>query len=131
MKFKEISQGVVERSTQALRALAESELLSQFPIGNYAEFYRITGNADAPRMSHSVIEAGAQRAIGEDYTPKEGTPQYASVVLKMYGDKIKTDVAYERRGQDIGSQRALDLANGARAIGRMLMDAFNQRRFDC
>lgn len=124
MKFNQISSGVTEQSQQALRSLAEAELLSQFPIRDFAEFYQISGNADAPRVVDGTIEAGDNRAIGEDYTPKSNTPGTTNVVLKMYGDKIKTDVAYERRGTDIGSQRALDLSNGSRAIGRMLMDAF-------
>lgn len=124
MKFNQISSGVTEQTQQALKSLAETELLSQFPIRDYAEFYRITGNADAPRKADATMEAGSNRAIGEDYTPKDNTPDFANVVLKMYGDKIQTDVAHERRGGDIGSQRAIDLANGSRAIGRMLMDAF-------
>lgn len=124
MKFNQISGGVAERTQQALRSLAISEVMSQFPISPYAEFYSILGNADAPRKADDTMEAGDNRAINEDYTAKDNTPGFASVVLKMYGDKIKTDVAYERRGQDIGSQRAIDLANGARSIGRRLMDAF-------
>lgn len=122
MKLKEISKGSGELSQEALRNLAVAEFMAACPLANYLEFYSISGNADNPRKADSDMTAGATRTIGSDYTAKTNTPSFASVALKIYGDKVATDIAYERRGIDIGSQRARDLANAARSIGRFFTD---------
>jgi hypothetical protein len=94
-----------------------------FPLAPYLEFYPVRGNADTPRVMDAFLAPGTTRALGADYTPKSNTPGFGSVTLRMYGDKIQTDMAYERRGYDIGSQRALDLRNVSAGFGRFLMDA--------
>jgi hypothetical protein len=123
MKITEISKGSSVDSETALQSLAVSEFVSQFPLAPYIEFYSINGNADTPRKVSAGITAGDTRIIGTDYTAKSDTPGFGAVALKIYGDKVKTDIAYQRRGTDIGSQRALDLANFSRSMGRYFMDS--------
>lgn len=123
MKLDQVNRGTAEQSVESLRQFAVNEIMANFPLAPFAEFYQMTGNADSLRKADSVIVAGDNRSIGNDYTAKSNTPGFANVALKIYGDKVMTDAAYERRGQDIGTQRGIDLANGSRAIGRMLMDA--------
>ena len=122
MKINQLS-APAGNTDAALRSLAVNEFMAGFPLANYAEFYPISGNADTPRKVDANISAGDNRTIATDYTAKSNTPGFGAVVLKIYGDKVETDYAYERRSQDIGSQRARDLANFSRSLGRYFMDA--------
>lgn len=115
---------VSQNSAEQLRALAIAEFAAAFPLANYAEFYQMRGNADAPRKADATMTAGANRSIATTYTAKTNTPDFGSIMLKIYGDLVETDRAYERRGIDIGSQRAKDLANFSRSLGRYFMNAF-------
>lgn len=123
MKLNQIASSVGVQTEQSLSKLAVSEFMTNFPLANMVEFYSITGNADTPRKVDSTMTAGATRTIGTDYTAKSNTPGFGAIALKIYGDKVKTDIAYERRGVDIGSQRARDLANFSRSLGRYFMNA--------
>ena len=123
MKINQISQGSAVDSSEKLTKLAVSEFVNSFPLANFAEFYAITGNADTPRKVDGNLTAGGNRTIGTDYTAKSNTPSFGAVTLKIYGDKVKTDLAYQRRGVDIGSQRALNLANFSRSLGRFFADS--------
>jgi len=123
MLLNQISRGSAVDTPQALQSLAVSEFISQFPLANYLQFYSITGNADTPRKVDANLSAGDTRTIGTDYTAKSNTPGFGAIALKIYGDKVKTDIAYVRRGIDIGSQRALDLSNFSRSLGRYFMNA--------
>lgn len=122
MKINQISRGS-SVSPEQLRNLAVSEFVNSCPLAPFLEFYSTKGNADSPRKTDGAMTAGDTRAIGDDYTAKSNTPGFGAVALKIYGDKVKTDIAYERRGIDIGSQRALDLANFSKSLGRYFMDA--------
>jgi hypothetical protein len=123
MKISAIPAQSDNPQSAALRSLAISEFSSAFPLANFAEFYSIVGNADSPRKVDGSMTAGDTRTLSSDYTAKKNTPGFSAVALKIYGDKVETDIAYERRGIDIGSQRTLDLANFARSLGRYFMNA--------
>lgn len=124
MLINQISNPNGASANEELRNLAVAEFMAACPLMQFAQFYQITGNADSPRKS-TDITGGDNRAVGSDYgSPKSGTPGFGSVTLKIYGDKVKTDLAYERRGIDIGSQRARDLRGFSRSLGRYFMDSF-------
>lgn len=112
-----------ESTSEEIRQLALSEFMASFPLANYAQFYEMRGNADAPRKTDATMTAGANRSIATGYTAKANTPAFANIALKIYGDLVETDIAYERRGVDIGSQRARDLTNFAKSMGRYFMDS--------
>jgi hypothetical protein len=123
MNIRTISKGSSVDSDAALTNLAVSEFIKGCPLADYLQFYSIVGNADSPRKVDAQMSAGDARAIGSDYTAKTNTPGFSAIALKIYGDKVSTDIAYQRRGIDIGSQRAVDLANFANSLGRYFMDA--------
>lgn len=112
-----------ESTSEAIRQLAMAEFMASFPLANFAQFYEMRGNADTPRKVDATMTAGANRSISTGYTAKSNTPAFGNVQLKIYGDLVETDIAYERRGIDIGSQRERDLVNFARSLGRYFMDA--------
>lgn len=125
MLISEISVGSSEQSSEALRTLALAAFTESFPLAPFAQFYSITGNAGFSRKKDDkMTSAGANRAIGSDYTPKSNTPDYATPTLKIYGDVVKTDIAHDRRGGDVTSQRVKDLENFSRNIGRYMTNSF-------
>jgi hypothetical protein len=105
----------------ALRAVVINEMSGAAPILNFAEFYEMTGNADTP-LKAATAAGGAERTINNDYPDNRTAPTYGSVALKIYGDKIETDLAYERRGLDIGSERTRQLVTFSQALGRHVQD---------
>lgn len=124
MLINEITNSVPTEGADELRNLAVTEFMVACPLMMYAEFYSMRGNADSPRKD-SEIYGGDNRTVGSDYgSPKSQNPQFGSVSLKIYGDKVKTDVANKRRGIDIGSQRAKDLKSFSRSLGRYFTDSF-------
>lgn len=123
MKINAISRGSGQQSSDALRQLALAAFYQSFPLAPFAEFYSHRGNADTPRKIDSQFTAGTTRALAGAFTAQGRTPQFGSTSLKIYGDSVKTDRAYERRGYDIGSQRAKDLRDFASSLGRFFMDA--------
>lgn len=123
MLINQITQSTPTDGADELRTLAVAEFMAACPLMTHAQFYTITGNADSPRKA-TEIYGGDNRAVGADYaTPKSANPSFGSVALKIYGDKVKTDIANQRRGIDIGSQRAKDLRGFARSLGRYFTDA--------
>jgi len=112
-----------ESTSEAIRQLALAEFMASLPIANFAQFYEMRGNADTPRKTDTNMTAGANRSISTGYTAKDNTPVFANIALKIYGDLVETDIAYERRGIDIGSQRERDLVNFAKSMGRYFMNS--------
>lgn len=107
-----------------LRALAMNAMIGAAPLIDYMEFYSMQGAADKlPKAADAV--GGSARAINSDYTGVETAPlETDSIGLKILGDKIKTDHAYERRGQSIGSERARQLTSFCEGFGRHYVDQF-------
>ncbi|MBE2186744.1 MAG: hypothetical protein IAE99_08240 [Rhodothermales bacterium] len=123
MRIEEISTGSTARSSEELREAALAQFYTAYPLAVHAQFYSHTGNADAPRKNGDQFNAGGTRTTGSDYAPKEREPQFGSVQLKIYGDKVQTDIAHERRGTDIGSQRLNDLEAFSESLGWYFADA--------
>lgn len=122
MKINQLPR-ITEQSSQALGTLAVNEFMAAFQLSNYLEFFKMTGNVASARKSDADMQAGANRTIATDYTAKSNTPGFATANVKIYGDIVETDIAYERRGIDIGSQRSKDLANFSRSLGRYFMNS--------
>jgi hypothetical protein len=107
-------------SNPALRAVALNEMRGASQIFEYAQFYSFLGNADNPKKA-ATEAGGSQRAIGSDYAGVEGAPSTAPVALAILGDKVLTDLAYERRGGSVESERIRELQSFARGLGRYFM----------
>lgn len=113
----------------ALRNVILNEMEAAFPLLNIAEFYQHAGSADSPRKNATAV-GGTVRAINASYNGVETAPVYGSTALKIWGDKIKTDIAYQRRGMDIDSEHLRQLKNFARSLGRHLQNAFVNSTLD-
>lgn len=125
MKLWELS-GQSDQSSQenaALRAVVINEMRGAAPMLNFAEFYQMTGNADTP-LKAATATGGASRAINADYSTNKTAPAYGAITLKILGDKIETDIAYERRGPkgSLENERTRQLVTFSQALGRYLQD---------
>ncbi len=123
MRLEQLSGETTQQSDSnpALRAVALSEMRGASQIFEFAQFYSFLGNADTPKLP-AAEAGGSERAINNDYaTPVVGAPNYGNVALQIFGDKIKTDLAYERRGGSIESERVRELQSFARGLGRYFM----------
>lgn len=108
-------------SNPALQAVALNEMRLASQIFEYAEFYQMVGNADNPATA-AGYHAGDSRAVNSDYTGVATALSEATLTLKILGDTVKTDIAYERRGGNIESERVRQLKGAAKGIGRHFMD---------
>mgnify|MGYP000949843163 CR=1 FL=1 len=117
MKLHEISkkETKVQSAIKAMRKYAT--------ILEYAEFYRMVGNSDAPRKA-ATASGGQYRALNDNYVSNTTAPLYASMNLKIFGDKIELDKAHERRAGDIPSERARQLLSFAKQFGRNFQNEF-------
>lgn len=107
--------------SDALRQIVLSEMRAECPMLDALEFYPMVGSADTPRKN-STATGGTVRAINADYSANTTAPAFGAVALKIFGDKIQTDRAYERRGGDIGSERLTQLKAFARSVARFFLD---------
>jgi hypothetical protein len=105
----------------ALRAVVIAEMRANAPLLDHAEFYSMVGNADTPEKA-ATEQGGATRSINVDYDGVTGAPDYGSVSLKVYGDKIKTDMAYERRSASLPKERLRQLISFSGGLGRFVQD---------
>lgn len=119
MRLEQLSGETSQRSDSnpALRAVALGEMRGVSQIFDFAEFYSFVGNADAPKKP-AAEAGGSERTINNDYVGVVGAPNYGAVTLQIFGDKVKTDIAYERRGGNVESERVRELQSFARGLGR-------------
>jgi len=102
---------------EALRAIVVNEMRIQNPIFEFAEFYQMTGAADSPRKAANAL-GGAEREVNSDFDDNPTTPSLGAISLKILGDKICTDKAWERRYVSIASERLTQLRSFSRALAR-------------
>ena len=122
MRLEQLSGETSQQSDSnpALRAVALGEMRGVSQIFDFAEFYSFVGNADAPKKP-AAEAGGSERTINNDYAGVVGAPNYGMVTLQIFGDKVKTDLAYERRGGNVESERVRELQSFARGLGRYFM----------
>lgn len=108
---------------EALRSVVVNEMRSETRIFEFAEFYSMVGSADSPKKA-STETGGTERTINNDYTGVTGAPTAGSIALKILGDLIKTDQAYERRFVNIGSERLSQLKSFSRGLARHFVNRF-------
>jgi len=117
MLIKQISAG------DALSQQVVNEIIKRSTVMENAEFYSMTGNADYQRKS-SAATGGKVRALNADWAENKVTPVFDNPSLKIIGDKVQTDKAHERRGNDIASVRASDLLKFAQDLGKTFQNYF-------
>lgn len=111
MKIQQIS------ANDTLTQQVVTAMLSRASALEFAEFYQMTGNAEY-RKKAATASGGQFRGLDADYGPNIVAPLYANPALKILGDKVQVDRAYERRGIDVASERARQLMQFARNLGR-------------
>jgi hypothetical protein len=107
-------------NSAAFRALVVAQMLAAAPLLQYAQFYTMAGNADAvPRETAEGLTV-TTRAINSSYTPQTNTFTTQSISLSALGGQVQTDIAIERRGEDLNTRRVQQLESYARSLGRQL-----------
>jgi hypothetical protein len=96
MKLREVSP------TDEFPTLVVNQLLAQNKLLRYAEFYKMSGDAENKRKTTDE-DGGAFRNKNVDFSPVTNAPGYEGVELKIFGGKYQTDNAEERRGKDLAS----------------------------
>lgn len=122
MKLSQLSAQSAS-STPELRSLALSAFESEAPLFRYAEWYKMTGNADTFTTNATAL-GGQTRTVNNDYSPVTSSVNETTVSLKILGDVIRTDQAFERRGFTTTSERARQLESFSRSLGRFCTDQF-------
>lgn len=117
MKIHQISAG------DAVTRQVVTKMIQTASVLNYAEFYRMTGNADYVRKNASA-SGGKFRALNSNYPANVVSPSFANPVLKILGDKVEVDKAHERRGIDVASVRAAELLSFAGNLGKQFQNYF-------
>lgn len=118
MNFKEICALAPkddEFYDQELTQFLVNTMLETHPMLSMLLFYPIVGNAENKRRQ-STATGGVFRTEGNDYTAAPTTPVYTTPTLRVFGDRIRIDQAYTRRGLDIPSLIMHDLAQFARNL---------------
>ncbi len=117
MKLNEVSKNDVKTNSFINSMTKYSSILE------YAEFYKIVGNSDMPRKK-ATAAGGQFRALNDNWAGNTVNPQFGSVNLKIFGDKVEIDKAHERRAGDIPSERARQLINFAEEFGKNFQHEF-------
>lgn len=123
MRLTALSGAVPGQTNQnpELRNLVMANMTAAAPWLAQAEFYTYAGSADAPAKNAGAV-GGSKRSLNGTYTGSATAPAFGASDLKIYGDEIKTDIAYERRLQSIGGERRRQLESFGKAVGRTLTD---------
>ncbi len=126
MKLWELpaSDGQISGENATLRQLVLNEMRGASPLLDFVEFYTFLGNSDTPLRGIDPMDAGEMRAVNSDYTSVTTTPTYDSIALKIMGDKIQTDIAYERRSgpEELAKERTRQLRVFAQSLARYFVD---------
>lgn len=117
MKLHQIS------AKDELTGVVIRQMMERSSILQFAEFYRITGNAEFLRKAASA-SGGQFRQVNNDYPENIVNPVFINTSLKILGDVVLVDQANERRGLDISSMRAAELINLAQSLGRQMQKYF-------
>lgn len=114
--------GSAQQGSADIRSLFLNVLRAKSPIFDYLEFYKMAGNSDSQRKGTHATGTGSKRALNQSYEGRNTSVEYATNSLQIVGDKIRTDIALERRGMDIRSERRRQLETYAENIGQFLTD---------
>ncbi len=110
------------KSDPTLRSLVVNNIFAAAPLIPYVEFSQISGNAANMRKGTNIANTGQTRALDETYAEKKYSPDFTSIALKIMGEQVKTDIAHERRNEDIAGERARQLESFGKNYGLFLQD---------
>lgn len=127
MLLRQASTENGSQSNPDLAALALSAMEATCPALSLIQFRSIPGNASTDPKNAGINGAGEMRAIDSSFTAATTSVPEVTATLRIMGDEVKTDQAFERRFQASGtsgltSERARALAKYSRSLGRYLTD---------
>ncbi|GJQ32468.1 MAG: hypothetical protein HBSAPP04_13070 [Ignavibacteriaceae bacterium] len=117
MKLNQIS------ANDSVTQTVVNAMMAASPVLMDAEFYAISGNAEYARKA-ATADGGDFRALNSNYPANQVDPEFVLAALKIFGDTVEVDRAHERRGKDIASERARQLLQVAKNIGKNFTDKF-------
>lgn len=92
------------------------------PLYEFLEFYGIVGRSDKPQKG-SAATGGNQRAINSGFANNPVDPAFGDVNLKIYGDDIRTDKAWNRSAEgEALRQHIRDIVEFSHSLGRHILD---------
>ena len=103
-----------------LTATVVDAMVAANPVLADAEFYPLNGNAEYLRKE-ATASGGAFRALNSAPAANQVDPEFVLAALKIFSEKVEVDIAHERRGGDIASERARQLLSLARNFGKNLV----------
>jgi len=110
-------------SNDAVRQLVLQTIIANAPILKYLQFYKMTGSADEI-AKNSGISGGGVRTIGNPYQDAKPTPDFESVVLRIFGGKVSTDRELDARNGDLADEHLAQITRYARGVGKNFMNRF-------
>lgn len=115
------SDGQTGTDNSALRNIVLAAMINEAPVLNYLQFFQMTGNSDKLTKNADAV-GGAMRTLNNDYTVVTSDIDEADITLRIMGGTVRTDMSLERRGFTAGSERARQLEEFSRGLGRYLTD---------
>lgn len=126
MLLRQITTENGSQANPALAALAISSMESACPALQLIQFRSVPGNASTDPKNAGINGAGEMRAIDASFTAATTSVPEVTATLRILGDEVKTDQAFERRfsgaGNALGSERARALKKYCLGLGRYLTD---------
>ncbi|MEP2447396.1 MAG: hypothetical protein ABJI69_09220 [Balneola sp.] len=105
--------------TRVLQAFREEN-----PSFEYLEFYSIVGRSEKPEKS-STATGGKNRAINSAYADNEQDTEYGDVNLKIYGDDVRTDKAWNRSAEGAAPVKHIqNVVKFSHSLARHILDHF-------
>ncbi|HVZ40942.1 MAG TPA: hypothetical protein VHI13_16800 [Candidatus Kapabacteria bacterium] len=118
------AQGIVQDST--IRNTFLAKFFAACPVLDFLHFYQFPGSADEP-LKDADARAGRTRAINDAWPNNRTTPQWGSISLKVFGDKVETDQEWQVRLAGYGgiaAEHMRQLEEAGSSMGRYFMELF-------
>ena len=112
------NQNKRETMDSALRTLALQNMRAENPLFEYLEFYETNGRSDKPEKNSSAT-GGKERNINSAFAENSVDTAYGDVNLKIVGDDVRTDIAWNRSGENEAiSKHRQNVESVSKAIAR-------------
>ncbi len=110
-----------------MRSVVLNNMLSAAPVLSYARWFSHAGNAhQMTKATPNNVTTWRVRDIGTELSPVvPPPPDYVTANLRIFGDKVQTDIAYEfQNPADLLSYHQRNLEKFAQAMGRDFTNRF-------
>ena len=124
MKIFEIAPNQSKREQDvALRNLVLARIRMGSPLFEFAQFYTLAGGRSDKPEKESSATGGKTRDVNNPFANNPVDTQYGDVNLKIYGDDIRTDLAWNRWAENGAiNKHEQNLGKFAESLGRHIAD---------